>query len=74
MKEILSCFDMDRVEFTNNSNPEDVYKEKHYAFEGELMDLCDATRKLDEISDGRRQYALMYTGARPWLIRTNRKI
>ncbi len=27
-RKILKCFDLSKVEFTNNSHPEDEYKEK----------------------------------------------
>ena len=69
--EIMKCFDFTRVEFINNSNPEDEYKEKHYAFQGHLDDLAVAARKLDDMSDHRVNYALMLFGARPSLISTN---
>ena len=68
---ILDCFDLNEVEFINNSHPEDEYKLKYYAFDGDIFNLSASARKLNKLTEEGLYWALMAGGARPTLVKAN---
>lgn len=70
-EEILSCFDLGKVEFTNNSDQESEYKQKNYVFEGSMFDLHEPMKKLTQLYEGRVCWALITNGPRPSLVSTD---